>query len=442
MSSLKHKIKQPYLIALIILVGGFALLLSINDYFGINQIGQTTATEIYFVDNISRAHQLLIDRFNTEYKDRIKVIPVDLPFTKFSTNERKELLTRSLRSKSDRIDVFSVDLIWVPRFARWSEPLTMYFSEEELSGMIEHSLQSCYFDEQLVAAPFYFDVGVMYYRDDLLNSFPNHDQIERKLKQSITWEELIELKEQHPQVSDYFYMYPAKNFEGLVCSFMEGLLSQNRNIFKGDSIKLNTPEAQKALTLLVDLIHKYKMAPVDVIRFDEVQNYRYAIENDALLFRGWPGFPRNFEVDPKYEHKLKTVKVAALPHFKNHDPGSVFGGWNFMVSKFSTKKFAAVKFIKFAEERTNQELLYNAGGYLPTNKQVYSDSLFLKANPELVYYRELLKRGIHRPYIIEYTKISDVISYYAHMAIKKEISVSEALEQATQHINSDKVLIR
>jgi multiple sugar transport system substrate-binding protein len=32
------------------------------------------------------------------------------PFQKFSTNERKELLTRSLRSKSDRIDIFSVDL--------------------------------------------------------------------------------------------------------------------------------------------------------------------------------------------------------------------------------------------------------------------------------------------------------------------------------------------
>lgn len=442
MSSFKIRIEPPYLIATFILIGGLVLLLYINDYFGIKQIGKSTATEIYFVDNISQAHQMLIEQFNEEYKGRIKVIPVDLPFTKFSTNERKELLTRSLRSKNDRIDVFSVDLIWVPRFARWSEPLSIYFSEDELSNMIKYSLQSCYFRNQLVAVPFYIDIGVMYYRTDVLKLFPHYQQIEQKLKHSITWEELIELKKSNPQIDNYLYSYPAKNFEGLVCSFMEGVLSQNQSLFKGDSIKLNTPEARKTLSLLVDLIHKYKMTPPAVTRFDEVQNYNYAMRNDILLFRGWPGFSRNFDVAPEDQEKLKMVETAALPHFKNHEAASVFGGWNFMVSKFSTKKFAAVKFIKFAENRENQELLFKHAGYLPANNKVYADSLFLQANPDLTYYRELLDQGIHRPYRIEYTKISDVISYYTRMAIKEEITVSEALDQATHLINSEKVLIR
>ena len=442
MGNFRSRIKSPYLTAAIILTGGLVILLSINDYFGIKHIGQSTATEIYFVDNISQAHQSLIDRFNKEYEGRIKVIPVDLPFKKFSTNERKELLTRSLRSKSDRIDIFSVDLIWVPRFARWSEPLSIYFSEGELSNMINYSLQSCYFNNQLVAVPFYIDVGVMYYRSDLLKLFPEHERIEQKLKQSITWEELIELKDHYPTINNFIYSYPAKNFEGLVCSFMEGVLSQNQSLFEGDSINLNTPEARKALNLLVDLIHKYKVTPADVIRFDEVQNYNFAIKNDVLLFRGWPGLPRNFEIDPREKDKLKQIETAALPHFRDYDPASVFGGWNFMVSKFSTKKFAAVKFIEFAEKKENQEQFYNVGGYLPANKGVYSDSLFLNKNPDLVYYRQLLNRGIHRPYRIEYTKISDVISFYVHKAIKKEITVNEALEQATHLINSDRVLIR
>ncbi|MCB9069591.1 MAG: hypothetical protein H6629_17535 [Calditrichae bacterium] len=74
--------------------------------------GNNTATQIYFVDNISQAHSELINRFNAEYSGRIEVVPVDLPFEKFSTNERKQLLAKSLRSKSDRIDVFAIDLIW------------------------------------------------------------------------------------------------------------------------------------------------------------------------------------------------------------------------------------------------------------------------------------------------------------------------------------------
>ena len=85
----------------------------------INLKSDNHITEIYFADNISIAHQALIDRFNLEYKNKIKVIPINLPFTKFSTNERNELLARTLRSNSSRIDVFSVDLIWVPRFAIW-----------------------------------------------------------------------------------------------------------------------------------------------------------------------------------------------------------------------------------------------------------------------------------------------------------------------------------
>lgn len=81
---------------------------------------------IYFADNISIAHEALIKRFNETYRGEIEVIPVNLPFSKFSTNERKELLARSLRSKSDLIDVFAVDLIWVPRFAKWCEPLDIH----------------------------------------------------------------------------------------------------------------------------------------------------------------------------------------------------------------------------------------------------------------------------------------------------------------------------
>src|SRR5512139_2892881 len=105
-----------------------------------------TIKRIYFADNISAAHQMLIDAFNREYAGRIEVYPVNLPFSKFSTNERKELLARSLRSKSDRIDVFAVDLIWVPRFSKWSEPLGRHFPRESLATTLPQALESCSVD--------------------------------------------------------------------------------------------------------------------------------------------------------------------------------------------------------------------------------------------------------------------------------------------------------
>lgn len=444
MKKLADKVNVGYLGAALAIIIGLGILFYIYDYFKLKNRDSQSVTQIFFADNISLAHQKLIARFNAEYQGRIEVIPIDLPFSKFSTNERKELLARSLRSKSDRIDVFAVDLIWVPRFARWGEPLGMYIPVNERSRLLESALQSCYVEEQLVAVPFYIDVGMMYYRRDLLEWLPDYPQLSEKLKSAITWEEFIDLHRRLRRLNKPFYTFPAKNYEGLVCSFIDLLACQQQSIFDGDSVQLNTPAARKALQLLVDLVHDYEMTPAAVTEFDEMKNYRYALSHDALFFRGWPGFLRNFDAfdTPEMKNKLKEVEPAALPYFKDHRPVSVYGGWNLMISRFSAQKSAALEFIRFLMRKESQELLYDEGGYLPVNQAVYRDSLFLARNPELPYYLRLLQNGVHRPLVVDYTKISDVISYYVHSAIKKEISVAQALKRATEAINSQEVLIR
>lgn len=444
MKQLKEKINTTYFLAGLGIIVGLVILFLVYDYFKLKIPESTSVREIFFADNISGAHRKLIDRFNEEFEGRIRVIPVDLPFTKFSTNERKELLARSLRSKSDRIDVFAVDLIWVPRFARWGQSLGMYIPANERSRIIKYALESCYDNDQLVAIPFYIDVGMMYYRRDLLESLPDYPELKEKLKSAITWEEFIELHKRLRHLNKPFYMYPAKNYEGLVCSFIDMLKCQGQSIFAGDSVQLDTPEARKSLQLLVDLVHDYNMVPAVVTEFDEMKNYRYALANDALFFRGWPGFIQHFDVSdtPDMAEKIRRVEPAALPYFEGYNPLSVFGGWNLMISRFSTKKNEALEFIRFVMRKESQELMFREGGYLPVNREVYQDSVFLKNNPELAYYLQLLQNGVHRPYVVDYTKISDVISYYVHLAIKKEIPVPQALTSATKVINSKEVLIR
>lgn len=49
---------------------------------------ERSPVKIFFADNISAAHRQVIARFNAIHRGRIEVVPVDLPFTKFSTNER------------------------------------------------------------------------------------------------------------------------------------------------------------------------------------------------------------------------------------------------------------------------------------------------------------------------------------------------------------------
>jgi multiple sugar transport system substrate-binding protein len=113
-----------------------------------------------------------------------------------------------------------------------------------------------------------------------------------------------------------------------------------------------------------------------------------------------------------------------------------------MISKYSNQKRASLKFIQFTLQPESQELLFTLGGYIPANQQVYQDSIFIRDHSDLQYYRELLQRGIHRPYRPDYTRISDIISHYVHQSIKNEISVEEALSRATASIASDRFILK
>lgn len=429
-----------WIIAIVLIIVMFFIFSLMPVSYKFNSFDRTT--RIYYADNISIAHQRVIEKFNREYKGKIEVIPVDLPFTKFSTNERKELLARSLRSKSNRIDVFSVDVIWVPRFARWSEPLNTYFNQHELDLVIKEILTSCYFDGNLYAIPHYNDIGMMYYRSDILGRLSNAGEIEQKLQRSITWEEFIQLGQRFARYSKPFYLFAADNFEGLICSYIEGLLGMHQNLFQGDSLQLDTPKSRQMVQLLVDMVHKHELTPGVVTKFDEFDCYVHALENDAIFFRGWPGFLRHYKDIFEGIEETKYIKKAPLPHFRGGDPAFVFGGWNLMVSKYSDKKEEAVKFLKFLLREDNQKFFYSIGGYLPVIQSVYEDTAYCANEPDLYFYRSLMEHGIHRPYLVEYTKISDIISYYVHLAIKKDISVAEALQKATTLINANHILIK
>ncbi|MCA9731196.1 MAG: extracellular solute-binding protein [Deferribacteres bacterium] len=399
--------------------------------------------KIYYADNISPAHREIIDAFNAEHAGKIEVVTIDLPFSKFSTNERKELLARALRSKSSRLDVFAVDLIWVPRFARWAEPLDEFLETNLQIDFLNYALQSCYFEDKLVALPLYLDIGLMYYQQDVLQSqFPNWKGLEPKLKKSITWEELIKMGINREKKDDNFYLFPGDNFEGLVCTFMELVLSQDPKFFEHSPVQLNAPESRKALQLLVDLVHTYHLTPEKITDYDGYKVDQHALRNNGVFWRSWPGLAVQVQHSQALQARLKFLRIGAIPHFEGSKPVSVFGGWNLMVSRHSENKKEAMQFIKYLLQRESQLALYKKGGYLPILKNIYMDKELVGKNSELSYYHELLKKGIHRPYRVDYTKWSDVISYYAHQALKKEMTVEQALQTATERINSKKVLVR
>lgn len=431
--------KVFYIIISSILVTVFILFTFVFSPNAVNDSRGKVKT-IYFADNISRAHQKIIDKFNNKYEGQIKVETINLPFEKFSTNERKELLARYLRSKSNRIDIFSVDIIWVPRFAKWSLPLDSMIDSQKVNNILSYALKSCVYNNKLYALPLYIDVALMFYRDDLLKKLPEYNEFSNELALSITWERFYELQRKLKLPANHFYVFQADDYEGLLCSFTEIMSNLNSSIIKNnEKLKLDEINTIKAIRFLHDLIYDKKLSPRMVTALRENSSYQYFVNNNCFAIRGWPNFLSD---ENKYldENLRANIKRAPLPHISGSEPASVFGGWNLMVSKYSENIPEVMKFLEFILSDEAQKILYEEENFLPVIKSLYQDSSFVKYHSELEFYQDLFKTGVYRPFLEEYTNVSDILSFYINKALTNEVSIDEAVKLASQKI-TEKIVI-
>lgn len=433
------RIKQKWGLAFLLFIS-FISFVYVFVYLTTIDSKEQKVKEIYFADRLTLAHQILIEKYNSLNEGKIKVIPIDFSNYDFSTNERKGLLARSLRGRGDGIDLLGVDVIWTQRFAQWCEPLEKYFSVDEQNRLLDLTLQSCYTDGKLFAVPLVVSYGVFYYRDDLLKKHKNYSKIAKKLQENITWEDFIKIGKSF-DLPNPFYIFPAADYEGLICVFMELLLGLEHDYFEKWGFNFNTHSAQKALGLLVDLVNKYKLTPYSVTEFTEIPSYEYFVKNDGIFIRGWQTYEKDFKQSPFDSTKEAGLKKMSIPYFEGGKPASTFGGWHLMLSKFSTDKTEVVDFVKFLLSESSQEVFYKEAGYLPVIKKFYENEEYLAKYPEIVQLKEIYKTGVHRPAHKEYTKYSEIISHYLASAIKNEISVNEALKSSTQDIQLDQMTL-
>lgn len=422
-----NKLNQFIFFALLVAIG-ISIVFYITPFRSIYS-NDKHISKIYFADNISRAHQTIIDRFNMEYEGQIKVIPIDLPFEKFTTNERKELLARSLRSKNSKIDIFAVDQIWVPRFSRWAEPLDKYISKTTVDGIRPELKPTLYHDNKLMAVPLFMDLGVLLYRRDMIDILPESNEIRIQLGNSIGWEELLNIREKYFSGKE-FYIFQADNYEGLICNYMEILGARSNPIFENGKFIINSAPNETACNRIRNLVIS-GASPVEVYNFSENDSYLYAIANDIPFFRAWPSMLANLALLPDSLHfKLDFLELAPLPHENGNAVTSVYGGWNLMVSTAAENKDACLEFIKFCLSDEAQAIMYNEGGFLPVMKSLYNREAGIMNFERLEHLNELISFGVHRPSLVKYSALSDLLSNELHRIITGSIPVEKGLKQA------------
>ena len=279
-----------------------------------------------------------------------------------SANERLAMYQMLLREKHDTVDVFQIDVIWPGILHKYLVDLSQYAIDTSIyfDGLVKNNTVN----DRLIALPWYVDVGLLYYRKDLLQKY-NRDVPE-------TWEEMrltaehIQKEEQRNAPDFWGYVWQGDDYEGLTCNVVEWLVSHDAgNIVEADGkITLANNQAVSAFNEARSWMGR--ISPADVLDYRE-EDVRGSFQSGKALFmRNWP-YAWNLLNDSDLKGK---VGVTVLPGSQKGKPSGALGGWQLAVTKASKHPELAVDLVLYLAGEREQRLRAQHG-YLPSIAALY-----------------------------------------------------------------------
>jgi multiple sugar transport system substrate-binding protein len=380
---------------------------------GSSSSGPTTIVWQTENDN-SGTYPALVDNYNKTNKDGVHVIWHNGP------SDSSSLITlydNSLRARSGSFDVMQIDVIWPAQFASngWTVDLTSKWSASDRANYLQGPIKSCTYQGKIVSAPLRTDLGVLYYRTDIIPTPPN------------TFDELTSMAKSNASKTKYGYVWQGSQYEGLVCDFSEVLHGYGGDVLDPANAKnviVNSPAGVAALTEMVSWVGT--ISPTSITTFTE-EPCRLAFQNgDAIFMRNWPyayslGNASGSKVAGKFDiHSLPYGGSGTVGH-------STTGGWNMAINAFSKNPDASWKFMQYMLGTYAQKQLAILGSFTPALQSVYNDPDVQSKQPLFTKLQPILQNTLPRPVSAVYPDLSNIIQNHVHQALTKQVSPADAL---------------
>jgi len=347
-----------------------------------------------------------------------------------STNDLLTKYDNMLRARSHSIDVMSIDVVYPAEFAAngWSKPITaQQWPSSARSNYLPGPIQSCTFQGNLVAAPLRTDLGLMYYRKDIITTPP------------ATWDDLVSMSKDAVAKgkTKYGYVWQGAQYEGIVCDFVEVLYGFGGTILDPNDSKkvtINSPAAQQALAAMVSWVGTISPAAVTTYQEDDA---RLVWQNgNSAFMRNWP-----------YAYSLGNASGSAIANKfdihglltggSNTDGGhSCIGGWNLAINAYTPNGDASWEFINYLLGPAAQKKLAIDASQTVTLQSVYDDSDVLAKQPLFGKLKPILQNARPRPVSPRYPDLSNVLQQHLYAALKKQETPSAALSAISSSLQT------
>jgi multiple sugar transport system substrate-binding protein len=369
-------------------------------------------------EDIGGAWKEVISRFQRKYPE----IRVDYVSGPWSTDDRQNLYIRSFLA-GDPFELVYMDVIWTAKFAEkgWLLPLDPWFPPEKQQPFLPGDIEAGKYKGHLYRLPVRSDVGVLYYRKDLLPGPPR------------TWDEFEEVCRDvaHPP-EQYCIVFQGMQYEGLVCDYLEYLWGAGGiPLDSEENVRLESRENIETLRFMKKIIEE-GWAPRSVITFQEQHALEFFERGKALLMRNWPYAGNIINVTPL----RGKFGISTFIHKVGKEPAGTLGGWGLGIARSAKDPEAACKFIDFATSIEAQKILHFRRGAVPSRKSLFKDEEILKESPHYKALYEVLLKAKPRPVHPDYARISSILQKHVSAVLVGIESPEEAALRMDHSIES------
>lgn len=362
-----------------------------------------------------------LDRFMTE-NPGIRVVQRRTPD---AADQRHQLYVQWLNAGASQPDILQLDVVWTPEFAAagWILPLDRF--EPDVDEFPPATIEANEWKGRLYALPWFVDVGLLYWRTDLMEAPPT------------TLAELREVAERAQREAGirYGFVWQGARYEGLVTVFLEHLGAFGGQIMgPDDAVRVDEEPAVRALTWMRDAVWKEGTVPRAALTWHEEET-RFAFQNgDAVFMRNWPYAWSLLENEPDSRVAGKTG-VAAMPGTAAGSSTAALGGGQLAINVNTDHPEAAWQVIEYLTRP--EQMLERAAvvGQYPARAALYEDPRLAAAlDRDVAPMAEAVAQARPRPVTPVYTQLSEILQIQLHRALTRQSEPREALETAAREM--------